>query len=166
MARTRDYKAEYAARIAKGKERGLSRAQAAGHASKTEKSVSQLKREGIIKPSPKVSRPVETGAKPASKTQIFYNRNVSLYAAKYGISPKDVKKDKEFQMLNKQANKDLKRLANFEKTLHNMQQKGKNTAKQVEKIKELRKSLADTFKLLGRKKATDETPLGVTDSLT
>lgn len=41
--RVRDYKAEYAKRIQKGVEKGLTRTQASGHAKKGESSISQLK---------------------------------------------------------------------------------------------------------------------------
>lgn len=45
--RKRDYKAEYARRIAKGKERGLSLSQARGHPKATEKAVAPKKRKPI-----------------------------------------------------------------------------------------------------------------------
>ncbi len=47
-SKTRDYKAEYQRRIQLAKERGLSIAQARGHARKNEAKVSDLKRTGVI----------------------------------------------------------------------------------------------------------------------
>lgn len=54
MARARDYRAEYAARIARAKSHGLSVAQATGHAKRAKApSVTELREAGKLPPAPK-----------------------------------------------------------------------------------------------------------------
>jgi len=55
MARQRDFKAEYAKRVAAGLAKGYSKAQASGHARKAEKPVSAIKAETAPKRPPKIT---------------------------------------------------------------------------------------------------------------
>lgn len=172
MARQRDYKAEYARRIALGKERGISRSQAAGKARTKvgEKPVSQLKKEGVIKPPSKPTKtrpaPILSTATKASKSESFKDTALKAYAHRYNVSPAIAKKEAGFKQAYGDAKKIVKQIDGYENTLKKMKDSGKNTSKQEEKIKEARQRGGDIFRELGLKDPDDFTALGMTPGLT
>jgi len=85
-------------------------------------------------------------------------RNRRAFAETYGMSLKEASQDKTLSYLNKLWQKDLKRLNTM---VEKRGKKGEQTAEE----KELRKSLSNTAKELGRKSQDNYRDFGKTDEI-
>lgn len=85
-------------------------------------------------------------------------RNRRAYAEKYGVSLRSASQAAELKILNKEWQRDLKRLQKLEGS------RKKRDPQSPEEVA-LRKKLSDTAKALGRKRQDDYRDFGSTDSI-
>jgi len=157
MAARSDYSSltNYERRLVNGFNKGLSRSQSRGH--------------GGVESKPLVIR--KTIFKKATETQINRKRNENSYAEKMGMSITAVKKDPFFRYNANLATVDLKRLDKMEGELTVLEHQKTDTdeekaareyaiMRKTKEIHELRASLGETYRNLGRKRGDDLTILG------